>query len=68
MLDVTFREDERQIYAEDGAKNMALFRCALLNLIKAHPLKGSGAGKMMRTGWDSKFRAEILFGKKPTKV
>jgi hypothetical protein len=23
MLDVTFREDERQIYAEDGAKNMA---------------------------------------------
>jgi predicted transposase YbfD/YdcC len=31
ILDVTFREDESQIYAEDGAKNMALFRRALLN-------------------------------------
>ena len=68
VLDVTFREDESQIYAEDGAKNMALFRRALLNLIKAHPLKDSVAGKMMRAGWDSKFRAEILFGQKPTKV
>jgi predicted transposase YbfD/YdcC len=48
ILDVTFREDESQIYAEDGAKNMALFRRALLNLIKAHPLKDSVAGKMMR--------------------
>jgi predicted transposase YbfD/YdcC len=67
-LDVTFREDENQIYAEDGAKNMALFRRALLNLIKAHPLKDSVAGKMMRAGWDSKFRAEILFGQKMGKV
>jgi predicted transposase YbfD/YdcC len=68
VLDVTFREDESQIYAEDGAKNMALFKRALLNLIKAHPLKDSVAGKMMRAGWDSKFRAEILFGQKMGKV
>ena len=68
VLDVTFREDESQIYAEDGAKNMALFKRALLNLIKAHPLKDSVAGKMMRAGWDSKFRAEILFGQKASKV
>jgi hypothetical protein len=58
---VTFREDESHIYAEDGAKNIALFRRALLNLIKAHPLKASVAGKMKRAGWDSKFRADILF-------
>jgi predicted transposase YbfD/YdcC len=68
LLDVTFREDESQIYAEDGAKNMALFRRSLLNLIKAHPLKDSVAGKMMRASWDSKFRAEILFGQKSIKV
>jgi predicted transposase YbfD/YdcC len=68
VLDVTFREDESQIYAEDGAKSMALFRRALLNLIKAHPLKDSVAGKMMRAGWDSKFRADILFGQKSSKV
>lgn len=62
VLDVTFREDESQIYAEDGAKNLALFRRALLNLIKAHPLKDSVAGKRQRAYWDDKFRAEILFG------
>jgi predicted transposase YbfD/YdcC len=68
LLDVAFREDESQIYAEDEAKNMALFRRPLPNLIKAHPLKDSVAGKMMRAGWGSQFRAEILFGQKPTKV
>lgn len=62
VLDVTFREDESQIYAEDGAKNMALFRRALMNMIKAHPLKDSVAGKMMRAGWDDEFRTQILFG------
>jgi hypothetical protein len=68
VLDVTFREDESLINAVDGAKNMALFRRAMLNLIKAHPLQDSVAGKMMRVGWDSKFRAEILFGQKSKKV
>ncbi len=68
VLDVTFREDESQIYAEDGAKNMALFRRALMNLIKAHPSKDSIAGKMMRAGWDDKFREEIIFGQKSVKV
>jgi hypothetical protein len=62
VVDVTFSEGESLIYAEDRAKNMALFRRALLNLIKAHPLKDSIAGKMMRAGWDRKFKAEIRFG------
>jgi predicted transposase YbfD/YdcC len=39
VLDVTFIEDESQIYATDGAKNMALFRRALLNRVKANPFK-----------------------------
>jgi hypothetical protein len=47
---------------------MALFRRTLLNLIKGHPLKDSMAGKMMRAGWDSKFRADILLGQKLSKV
>jgi predicted transposase YbfD/YdcC len=62
VLDVTFREDESQIYADDGAINLATIRRNLLNLIKAHPLKDSVAGKMQRACWDAKFRAEILFG------
>jgi predicted transposase YbfD/YdcC len=68
LLDVTFGGDESQIFVEDGARNMALFRRALLNLNKSYPLKDSVAGKMMRASWDDKFRAEILFGQKPTKV
>jgi hypothetical protein len=64
VLGVILREDESLIYAEDGTKNMALFRRILLNLIKAHPFKDSVTDKIMRAGWDSKFRAEILFGQK----
>ncbi len=64
ILDVTFREDECQIYADDGARNLATIRRALLNLIKAHPLKDSVAGKMQRACWDANFRAEVLFGQK----
>jgi hypothetical protein len=49
-------------------EKMALFRRSLLNLIKAHPLWDSVAGKMMRAVWDSKFNSEILFGRKSNKV
>jgi predicted transposase YbfD/YdcC len=63
ILDVTFREDESLIYAEDGAKNMALFKRMLLNLLKSHPLKDSIAGKRQRAAWDDQFRAEIIFGR-----
>jgi hypothetical protein len=68
VLDVTFREDECQIYADDGAVNLSTIRRKLLNIIKEHPLKDSVAGKMQRACWDAKFRAEILFGQKSTKA
>ena len=50
VLDVTFREDECQIYAEDKARNLVSIRRVLLNMVKAHPLKDSVAGKLQRTG------------------
>ena len=68
VLDVTFREDECQIYAEDGARNLATLRRILLNMVKEHSLKDSVAGKLQRASWDAKFRAEILFGQKVNKV
>jgi predicted transposase YbfD/YdcC len=61
VLDVTFREDECQIYAGDGARNLCTFRRALFNLIKENPLDDSVAGKMQKACWDGEFRAEILF-------
>jgi predicted transposase YbfD/YdcC len=68
ILDVVFREDECQIYAEDGARNLATMRREILNLVKEHPLKDSVAGKVQRASWDAKFRAEILFGHKSSKA
>jgi predicted transposase YbfD/YdcC len=68
ILDTTFREDECLIFAEDGAKNIALFRRLLVNLIKAHPKKDSVAGKRQQAAWDDKLRAEILFGQHLSKV
>lgn len=62
VLDVTFKEDESLIYAEDGAKNMALFKRMLVNMLKANPLKDSIAGKRQRAAWDDNFRAKVLFG------
>ncbi|CAG19282.1 ISAs1 family transposase [Photobacterium profundum] len=62
------KEDESKIYAEDGARNLATIRRALLNLIKEHPFKDSVAGKMQRACWDGEFRAEILFGHKSNKA
>jgi predicted transposase YbfD/YdcC len=61
VLNVTFREDDSLIYAEDGAKNMAIFKRMLVNLVKVHPLKDSMAGKRHGSAWDDKFRAEVLF-------
>ena len=57
-----------EIYADDGAKNLATIRRKLLNLIKSHPLKDSVAGKMQRACWDAKFRADILFGQKTSEA
>jgi predicted nucleic acid-binding Zn ribbon protein len=59
---VIITEDESLIYAGDGAKNMDLLRRAMLNLFKAHPLKDSVAGKMMRADWDRKLRAGTPIG------
>ncbi|NQY64666.1 MAG: ISAs1 family transposase [Alteromonadaceae bacterium] len=68
VLDVTFREDDCEIYAANGARNLASMRRVLFNLINEHPLKDSVAGKMQRACWDAKFRAEILFGQKTDKA
>ena len=59
---LTFREDECQIYADDGARNLCTFRRALLGLVKDNPFKDSVAGKMQRACWDQNFSAEVLFG------
>ena len=68
VLEVRFNEDECPIYAEDGARNLATMRRALLNMVKQHPLRDSTAGKLQRASWDNQFRAEILFGWKMSKV
>lgn len=68
ILDTALKEDDSHIYSEDGAKNMALLRRMLLNIVKSHPLKDSVAGKFQRAAWDDDFRGELLFGQKTCKV
>jgi hypothetical protein len=45
-INITFREDECHIYAEDEARNLATIRRSLLNLIKAQPFKDIVASQM----------------------
>jgi len=68
VQDVTFREDECSIHADDGARNLASMRRVLLNMVNQHPLKDSVAGKLQRASWDGDFRAGILFGQKISQV
>ncbi len=40
----------------------------LMNLIKAHPLKDSVAGKIQRACWGGSFKVDILFGQQLNKA
>ncbi|MCL1078992.1 hypothetical protein D5R81_07480 [Parashewanella spongiae] len=62
LLYSLLKSDDCKIYADDDARNLATIRRKILNLVKSHTSKDSVAGKMQRTSWDEKFRAEILFG------
>lgn len=62
VLDVTFKEDDSRIRAEDGAENVAIIRRFALNLARLHPQKNSMRGKLKLAGWSDRFRSDIIFG------
>jgi len=60
VLDVAFNEDGARSRKDHGPQNLALLRKLALNLLRAHPEKGSIRGKIKRAGWDEDFLNSLL--------
>jgi predicted transposase YbfD/YdcC len=62
VLDVAFREDERQTRAGHAGENLARLRRVATSLLKAVAAKGSIKAKRLRSGWDDDFLLAVLQG------
>jgi len=60
VLDVTLLEDASRSRSDNAPQNLALMRKLALNLLRAHPDKGSIKGKIKRAGWDEPFLLSLL--------
>lgn len=60
VLDVAFDEDRARSRKDNAPQNLALLRKLALNLLRAHPEKGSIKGKIKRAGWDDAFLLSLL--------
>lgn len=60
VLDVAFDEDRARSRMDHAPQNLALMRKLALNLLRAHPDKGSIRGKIKRAGWDDSFLSSLL--------
>jgi predicted transposase YbfD/YdcC len=62
VLDVAFREDERQTRAGHAGENLGRLRRVATSLLKAVAAKGSIKAKRLRAGWDDAFLLAALQG------
>jgi predicted transposase YbfD/YdcC len=60
VLDVTMREDAHRAGKKNTPANLAMPRCAALNIIKANTSKGSDRIIFKRAGWDNKFLKRLI--------
>ena len=61
-LDVTLREDQCRTRKDHSARNLAMIRRAVLNLLRREPSKLSLKRKRLKAAMSPAFRAEILAG------
>lgn len=61
-LDVTFREDECRTRKDHSARNLAMIRRAVLNLLRREPSPLSLKRKRLKAALNPAFRAAILAG------
>jgi predicted transposase YbfD/YdcC len=61
-LDVAFREDECRTRKDHSARNLAMIRRAVLNLLRREPSKLSLKRKRLKAAMSPAFRAAILAG------
>ena len=62
VLDVTFREDECRIRKGDAPENFAVLRHIARNFLHQEKTKMSIKQKWLKSGWDERFLAKVLFG------
>lgn len=60
VLDVVFQEDAARSRKDNAPQNLALLRKLALNILRAHPDKGSIKGKIKRAGWNDDFLLSLL--------
>lgn len=60
VLDVTFREDDHRTRERVMGNNLSWLRRFAVGLLKRHPAKDSIRGKMLSSGYNPDFLAEVL--------
>lgn len=60
LLDVAFREDECRTRKDHSARNLAMIRRAVLNLLRRHPSPLSIKRKRLKAALNPAFRAAVL--------
>lgn len=67
VLDVQFGEDDNRARKDHSPENLALIRRAALNLLNNNgPSKDSLRRRKLRACLSDRYRAELIFGKRPT--
>ena len=61
-LDVAFREDECRTRKDHSARNLAMIRRAVLNMLRREPTKLSIKRKRLKAAMNPTFRATVLAG------
>ena len=60
QLDVLLREDDARSRKDNGPANLAIIRRLVLNIVRAHPDKGSLNLKRQRANWDETFFFDVM--------
>lgn len=60
VLDVTLDEDLARSRRDNSAKNLAILRRMIMNILRTETSKSSLAGKLKRAGWNNAFLFKLL--------
>jgi predicted transposase YbfD/YdcC len=60
VLDVHFAEDSNRARMDNAPENLAILRRLALNILRAHPNRGSIRSKIKRAAWDDAFLMAVL--------
>jgi len=55
-------DDQHRARKDHAPANFATLRRIALNIIKAHPAKGSNRGKFKKAGWNNDFLKTLIQG------